>query len=577
MRGELIERSLQDTQTSVSVVTGEELDESVDKDLFDVIDRLPGVNAEGGGFGFVIRGVAPGGVGGGSGPTVNVQIDGATVPNGQAQRTGSLSTWDLEQVEVLRGPQSTQQGPSALAGAVILRSADPIFEREFKLRGDYGGFNETRVALAANLPLADQLAVRVTFEDYQSDGDIKNIFTGVDNASESLTTYRGKLRFKPNDVFDTVLSYTYTDNRFGNQAIDDDLFPERRVARQFSDTEGTTDTIALRAEYVFSPRWSLSSETAYLKSDYELAIPAQPLDPANTPGGRTVDDASTSQEFKLRYDGDALRGVVGAYYQRLEKDLFFEALIPDASVFGLPPGSAIFGNTLDSENENIALFGELEYDATPKWTFIAGLRADNERQDSVTTQFSQFTPDPFGLSATGEPVALDAEYAAVLPKGSAIYNFTDDVSVSVTAQRAYRAGGAATDFTGNAYEFDPEYSNNYELALRSVLMNDRATFNVNLYYTDYTDMQVSVPGPSGTFVDSVIENAGQATLWGVEVQADLHITDDLEIYANAGYASTEFDEYIGAGADGSPTDLSGNKFPQAPNWTGAIGAAYVFG
>lgn len=577
VRGELLERSIQDTQTSVSVVTGEELDRSVDKDLFDVIDRIPGANAQGGGFGFVIRGVTSGGVGGGSAPTVNVQIDGANVPNGQALRTGSLSTWDLEQVEVLRGPQSTQQGRSSLAGAIIMRSKDPSFEREVKLRGDYGGFDETRLAFAGNLPLNDQWAVRLTYEDYQSDGDIDNAFTGEDNATEALETIRGKMRFRPNDDFNAVLTYTHSSNRLGNQSIDEKRFPDDRVAPQASDTEGTTDTFALMLEWAFGDRWELISETSHLKSDYELAIGVQPLNPANTPGGRTVDDTSFTQEVKVLYEGNRVTGVFGAYYQKLEKDLFFRALVPDTSVFGLPPGSAVFGNTFDLEIDNTAVFGEVTYEFSDQWAVVFGLRSDNQDEATLTTQFSEFMPDPFGLSATGLPVELDADYSAILPKLSAIYHLSEGSSLSFTAQRAYRAGGAATDYTGAPYEFDPEYSNNYELAYRSVIMDGAGSFNVNLYLTDYTDMQVGVPGPSGLFVDSTIENAGEATLWGIEVQSEVRINDNLALYANVGYAHTDFDDYIGADAAGVPADLAGNEFPEAPNWTGSIGGSLFFG
>ncbi|MEM1401917.1 MAG: TonB-dependent receptor [Pseudomonadota bacterium] len=577
--GELVDRSLQDVQTSVSVITGRELDRSVDKDLFDVIDRIPGVNAEGGGFGFVIRGVAPGGVGGGSAPTVNVQIDGANVPNGQALRTAALSTWDLQQVEVLRGPQSTQQGRSSLAGAIIMRSKDPTFDQEFKLRADYGSFNESRLAAAANLPLGESWAARIVVEDYQSDGDIENVFTGEDNAAEALTTVRGKLRFKPSDDFDAVLSYTYSDNEFGNQQVDDTRFPNERVSLQFSNTAGQTGTAALLLDYRVNDRWKAISETTYLDSDYELAIGIEPLNPRNTPGGREVDDTSFTQEFKFLYESERLTGVFGAYYQKLEKEVFFRAEIPDASLFlPLPPGTAaVFGNTFDDEIENAAIFGEATYKLSEQWSVIAGLRADTQEQSSTTVQFSEFIPDLFGLSATGEPVDLDSDYSAVLPKLSVIYSFSEDVSLSLTAQQAYRAGGAATDFIGNPYEFDPEYSNNYELALRSVLLDGRLMLNANLYLTDYTDMQVSVPGPSGTFLDSRIENAGEATMWGFELLTNYQVTRDIEIYANVGYAGTEFDDYVGADATGAPADLSGNQFPQAPEWTGSVGGNFSLG
>ncbi|MEM9184153.1 MAG: TonB-dependent receptor [Pseudomonadota bacterium] len=578
VRGELLERSIQDVQTSVSVVAGETLDRSVDKDLFDVIDRIPGVNAQGGGFGFVMRGISSNGVGGGSGPTINVQIDGANVPNGQAVSTGALSTWDLEQIEVLRGPQSTQQGRRSLAGAIILRSRDPSFDNEVKLRADYGSFDETRLAAAVNVPLSEQWAARLTYEDYQSDGDIVNIFTGEDNAFESLQTIRGKLRFQPNNRFNAVLSYTRSENELGDQSIDDSAFPDERQEQDANSTEGVTDSVALLLDYSLSDRWRLVSETTDLTSDYALEIPIQPLNPVSSPGGRTVDDTSFTQEFKLLYTGERVRGVIGAFYQELEKDVAFEAFLADGSRFGFPPGVSVrLGNSLASQIDNTALFGEVTYDYSDRWSFVAGVRADRQEEASTSSQFFELTPDPFGISGTTPSVDLNTDYSAVLPKLAAVYRFSDDVSLSFTAQQAYRAGGSAINIVFGQYEFDPEFANNYELALRSVFLDGRATFNANLYLTDYTDMQVSVPGPSGLFLDAFIENAGEATLWGIEVLSSLTVNSNVDLYANVGFASTEFDDYIGPGADGSPTDFTGNRFPEAPEWTGSIGGNFDLG
>lgn len=583
--GELIDRTLQDTQTSVSVITGDELNQSVDKDIFDVIDRIPGVNAEGGGFGFVIRGIAPGGVGGGSAPTVNVQIDGATVPTGQATRTASLSTWDLEQVEVLRGPQSTQQGPSSLAGAIIINSKNPnLDENEVLFRTDLGSLNERRLAGVVNVPIDDSWAIRLTAEDYETDGDIINVFTGEDSAAEFLKTYRGKVRFQPNEKFDAVLAYTRSENKFSDQGIDETRFPEERVSTDTALTIGDTDTLTLNLDYNIDDRWSISSETARLKSDYELDIPFVEKNPASTPGNRTVDDTSLTQELKLFYQSDNINAVLGVYYSKLEQDLdfaarigdvrpFFASVLPPPVLASLPPIAAVFANTFDTETENLAVFGELEYDFSSTWTFIAGLRYDNEEDSGITTNNNSFTPDPFGFSVSTDPVSLDSEYSAFLPKFAAIYNFSEDVSLSLTAQRAYRAGGAASDFLGQPYEFDPEFTNNFELAFRSVLNDEGVTFNANLYFTDYTDMQVSQPGPSGTFVDSTIQNAGAATLWGIEVQSDFKVNDNVELFANIGYANTEFDEYVIV-ENGEPVDLTGNRFSQAPEWTGSIGAEF---
>ncbi|MEM9123618.1 MAG: TonB-dependent receptor plug domain-containing protein, partial [Pseudomonadota bacterium] len=175
IEGELQERTLQETQTSVAVYLGEELDESTDFDLYDVIDRTPNVQSRFGEQGFAIRGISQSGQGGGSGLLINVLVDGISLPSNQATTFGPYGTWDLQQVEVLRGPQSTQQGRNALAGAIVLETADPTFEREFKARGGFGEYQSYDGAFMLNLPIVDDVsAVRLAFETNHTDGFVEN-------------------------------------------------------------------------------------------------------------------------------------------------------------------------------------------------------------------------------------------------------------------------------------------------------------------------------------------------------------------------------------------------------------------
>lgn len=581
VRGELLARARQDTQTSVSVVTGEELDRSTDKDLFDTVDRLPNINAQGGGYGFVIRGITDRGPGSaGTASAISVQIDGANVPNGQALRTGALSTWDLQQIEVLRGPQSTQQGPNALAGAIILRSKDPGFEQEFKARADYGSFNEQRIAAAVNLPVNDRLATRFSYEDYRSDGDIKSSFNAEEIGEERLETMRARLRYKPDRNLNVILGYLYSDNKLGNQGINERRFSKHRVNSQETNATGITNQLNLRINYRFNDQWSLYAQTSYLDSEYLLQNPLEPGNRLNSPAFRTVDDISLSQELKLQYQADALRAVAGGYYLETDKDLEFKAIIADASRFGrFPAGtSAILGNAFDAQVENYAVFSEAEYRLTSQWLLVAGLRYDWEQQNNVSINQSSFKPEPFpGFNRPPTTVKLDADYSALLPKIGVIYDWSDAISIGFTAQRGYRAGGSATAFVlRTPYEYDPEFTHNYELAFRSVWLNRRLTVNTNLFYTDYKDIQVNIPGPSGTFADATIENAARATLWGGELLSDFDVTPNLSLFANIGYTKTRFDDFI-LNINRKPTDVSGNEFSQAPRWTGSIGAGYYAG
>ena len=578
--GQHIDRSLQDTQTSVSVVTGEELNRDSVTDLYEIADRTAGVSQQGGGFGFVIRGIPTGGVGGGTGATIDVTVDGASLPPGQSVYTGALSVWDLEQVELLRGPQSTQQGRNALAGAISMRSKDPGFERELKLRADYGSFNEIRVALAGNLPLTDELAMRVALENFSSEGDIENQFSGEDIGDRLLQTMRAKLRFMPNEKLDMIFGFTRTKNEFGSQSINPALWPGQRVNQLKSSQTGDSDLVTLRIGYEINPEWSIDSETTYILNDYDLFQEANPNDPFSGTGERLIKDEAVSQELRVNYATERLRAVLGFYYTEVTKDLFFQARIDEARVYlpFLPPGiGAAFGNTIDSTTENYAVYGELEFDLTPRWKVVAGARYDVEESDNLLATFINIIPPVFSFPQS-PPEDRKADYDAFLPKAGLVFSWTDDLSTGFTVQRGYRAGDSAIRLaTGEVYEYDPEFTTNYEFSFRSTWLDGRAVANANVFYTKWTDQQVSIPGPSGSFIDSSIQNAGESELYGGEFESRLSAGDSLELYFNIGYSKTKILDLISADAQGLPVNRAGNEFPSAPQLTGSAGASYRLG
>jgi TonB-dependent siderophore receptor len=575
--GELQERTLQDSQTSVSVIPGETLDESSDIRLYDVIERTPNVNSVFGEKGFAIRGISQNGFGGGGGRLVNVNVDGASLPTAQSTFFGPYSTWDLDQVEVLRGPQSTQQGRNALAGAIKIRSADPIFEREVKLRTDVATFDSYRVAVAVNTPLIpNTLAGRLAFDRYSSDGWVENPTRDEeDYDGRDLTLARGKLLFEPNDALRTVLSYSYTDNSGGEDVVAFEQFPEDRF--NFSDEqarEGSIHRIAtLNIDYTLSERWAVSSETTYYVHDYERLEDA---DNSPTPGNRLrreTDDNSLTQELLLRFDNeDNLRGVIGVYYTRIDSTQDTSAILP-----GTILDPALAGATIttrfddDTDTENVALFGEIDYGFFERWTLTVGARYDRETEESIDRSSRAIDPPVIDLPSI-EPVDTDTTFDAFLPKLGITYDWTNDFSTGFTVQRGYRAGGAQRNLvTGELNEFDPEFTWNYELALRSNWLNQRLTVNANVFYTDWTDQQVSVFGPSGIILDTNTVNAGESELYGFEIDVQARLTNNLDTFAALGFVHTEFTDFV-SGTE----DFSGNEFEFAPNVTATFGSSYFF-
>ena len=544
--GELQTRTLQDTQTSVAVISGDRLERRYDADLVDIAERTANVSTTGPGRNFVIRGIPEGGVSNAIDvrKTITTTVDGASISNFFRSNAAFFSTWDLEQVEILRGPQSTQSGRNSLAGAVIVRSKDPSYEREIKIRGGIGNAETYEGAAAFNLPIVDdKLAFRLSVDADTTNGFTSNPTRGIDdqNAKER-TTVRGGLRIDPTENLSAVLKLTHfqtSDSVFG--ILDRSSFPDRVLFTNVDDfSDSDIQTANLRLRYKISDSFRIESETTYLHEKNDQLRDWDGTAAALLRFDIDIDSESIAQEFRLHYESENANGVVGFYYTDISEDTNGDLIDESTNDLLLS-----FGN--DSETENYAIFGEVEYRVLPKLRVIAGGRYDREKFELENKTFSVF-----------------------LPKVGVIYDFTDDVSLGFTYQEGYRAGGAFLN--GTTFElvpYDPEFTQNYELAFRSQWHDQRITLNANLFYTDWKDQQTReevFPGPA-----TIIVNAGSSQLYGGEIELSAQITDNLEAFGSVGFVDTEFKDFIFNGMQ-----LAGNEFPNAAGITGAFGADYFF-
>ncbi|MEM8920753.1 MAG: TonB-dependent receptor, partial [Pseudomonadota bacterium] len=191
---------IQDTQASVSIVTDELIDEQAIFELADVFLRTANVTQTNGPFAFSIRGISSGGVGGaGTGRTANVYLDNA--PASLNGLSSAFNLWDIEQVEVLRGPQSTTQGRNALAGAIVLQSADPEYEFGVKGRVLAGSDNTFQASGVITGPLVeDQVAVRLSADYREQDFETFNALANQAEGASDATTLRAKVLLEPKAV-----------------------------------------------------------------------------------------------------------------------------------------------------------------------------------------------------------------------------------------------------------------------------------------------------------------------------------------------------------------------------------------
>ncbi|MEO0435923.1 MAG: TonB-dependent receptor [Pseudomonadota bacterium] len=626
--------TLQEVDVSVEMFDAERIEQESLFDLDDLLFRTPNVQTSGSTADFSIRGISRFGAGGaGQGVTFNVYIDGAPITS-IALSYGFDSLWDLAQVEVLRGPQSTVQGRNALAGAIVMRTSDPTFDWEARARARVASFNTQQYAGVLSGPLIeDELAFRVSADYQTTDGFITNGFTGRDDNARENTLLRGKLRWTPAAVpaLDARLLLDYNSSTvgpqsyrvFSNFAADDPAFLTdfdyndhiSYISQEVSDNE-TLRTIA-DLSYALNPNLTLKTIFTYENNDLDRVLgdpdnPGQIDSVVNEDLVNEQDTKTYSAEVRLEFLKDKWSGSVGAYYFLDDETLdtiFFSPFLGSV-FFSIDPITTLIVGTsfTETRTENHAVYAQVRYDLNEHWTFDLSARYDRESFET-SEESSVPTLDPLDCRATlpdflrellevpsndiacidlvilvtdaqEELPEQDETYDAFLPRAAVTYNVNDDLALFASAQRGYRAGGTFLQLTlaGNIVRsYDPEFLTNYELGFRSQWLDQRLTVNGNLFYGILEDQQVRIPGPSGGFTDEEIVNAGETTLQGLEMSFEFAATAELELFGSLGLLDATFDDFPFA-APGLPFDnLAGNNLPRSPSTSFSLGANYLHG
>lgn len=576
--GTRIPRSLQDTQASVGVLTESQIAE---KDLQNVRDafRLFGnvMDSDWVDAGFVIRGVNSEGLTPGGAPLAAIYVDGAA-QTVQGARHGLRGLWDVSQVEIYRGPQSTLSGRAALAGALYIRTNDPTFAWEAGARATFGEDQTREGAVLFGGPLSDTTAFRIAAEYQTRESDLNYPLYESYRAFGEFTEdeyyqVRGKLLFKPaalnggralltyavahdsplyDDVAGPGLGFTYEERR-GDLNADTPFYQENRSA--------DTQTVAFEVNYPLSDALGFTSVSSYAYTDLE-----RPSINAGTPGEVFVGlghekQTYITQELRLNFSSEVTQWVAGLY------GAYDDARL-DRTLSNFFSGGRNDTTRSKTEARNFAAFGEYSYEFVPTWQLTLGGRADYETQDQDYFFNRDFT-DPALVDTLRAGVSENSEWA-FLPKAAIVKRFTPQRSLGFTIQRGYRAGGAGVDPNdGSGYEFDAEYSTNYELSYRASALSNRWSLTANAFYTDWKDQQVELQLVPNDFTSTVILNAGASHLYGGELESQFKFTSQLSGFVSIGYVKTQFDDFVTASGV-----FNGFAFPESPEWTVSFGSEY---
>lgn len=624
--GEKSQRSLQDTTASVVVITPRRIETENIQTLQDVYMRTANVSETYGTAGFTIRGVANRGIsGGGDAALATVFVDGAALPANLLQ-AAPTDMWDVSQVEILRGPQSTLQGLNSLAGAVLIHTTEPGNDWDARARAMYSDIDEVQLSAAMGGPIIkDELAFRVSVDWRQSDGFIWNPTRNTNENPTESTNIRAKLKWTPSALpgFEARIGYTNFDRYGGYQfsyvdTDQPDFFANRlNHSNDPNDSDSNTDLATLDLRYDIGNGFSLNTLTTFNDVREHNRYDNDTTAASDGAYEQFNHFRTWSQELRLNYESDRLTGLIGAFYYKRDQENRTISLVdvptPVSTITGLLQNNGLdagtasyianlyyaalpeipvnYASDAQGKVETIALFGDGRLALTDQLSVLAGFRYDRETNrlglEQITT-FAGTYPDPAAFApegqalyyaimginagvaaivadASGASAAINQTFEAFLPKIGVEMAWTPDLKTAFTVQRGYRSGGSSTNIArSQTFAYDPEFTWNYELSLRSAWLGGALTVNANAFYVDWTNQQALVNFGLNVF-DSHTVNAGKSHLYGFELETAYRASDRFDVYAAVGHTRTQFDEF--EVTLGSFTNLSGLEFPYAPHWT----------
>lgn len=557
LTGEKISRSIDKTASSVAVITAEDMDESPQiETVAEATANIPNLSyANEGGFAGAptIRGQDSEGPNsgataffGGTQPRTSINLDGHNL-NYNELVFSSSAVWDVDAIEVFRGPQTVAQGANSIAGAIIVNTKDPTFTPEGAVQLEYGSRNKRRVSAMYSAPISDDLAARValdysardTFIDYTNPAYLET-GTGHDFASRNA---RVKLLWQPADLpgFEAKLTFSHTNT---------DRPTWEAATIPYDELNSATTS---------NPSWSQRTNTTVLDLSYDMGNGIELTNQLQYSDGHTfrdtmptasgtaiLDTRNISNETRATFgtEDDVLSGVVGLYVSRTTAD---ELLYLRGTT------------TYEDEKESLGLFAETNWRFADRWILTAGLRyqRDQTRREGVAT-------------LAREVLDYGKTFDAWLPKLSLAYEVAPETTVGALISKGYNPGGTSLNLSdGLYYDYDAEEVWNYEIFGRARLLEDRLFLTGNLFYSDFRDAQryalVELPGSS--VWSSFTTNAERAKSYGMEVAADYQHNDSLRLRAGLGLLKTEISEFSNAAGEYDSTE-----FARAPRKTLSLGA-----
>ncbi|MGK2287207.1 TonB-dependent receptor [Pedomonas sp. V897] len=558
-----------------------------------------------------------------AGNTVSIMVDG--VP--EYFSMGALvDLYDINRIEILRGPQGTLFGANTTGGVVNIITNQPTGEFGGKAEIGYGTYDRLDVSGTVEAPLVEgKLSGKIGISHNERDGYVTNIVDGSDMGRRNVTLFRAALRATPNDRVDATLMGEYVRARNGAPIVVNGATPgeARYVApgtrfdnaklpmyanpcpadggrckapdKYYSALEGVPDKSNMNTYRVnFTLNVSdtaigdITAITGYKKFDLFEYTDQNGTPVSRDDTRRETEGWQLSQELRTAFDvNDSINVILGGFYMKTHYDHQQDFRIS----FSPPPG-LLQVNNQDQDNWSASLFAQSYVDVTDKLRFQAGIRYTHEKTEMVAGTYNSAHPsgvttfDGTGNTPLGGfTVAGKKSWDNVGWKLGLDYQALDDVMLYGYWARGFKSGGfvGRVGIPQDIGPYDPEKVDTFEAGVKADLLDRRLRVNLAGFYTSYRNMQIAqiyfTEDGSGTTVQgNSILNAGKAEIKGFELEMQALPAEGLTLDGSLAYLDATYDRFLYnqvAGTTVTRVDMAGERLQNAPKWQATLGATYT--
>ncbi|MCB1044189.1 MAG: TonB-dependent receptor [Acidobacteria bacterium] len=599
------EQSIQDVPLAVSAFKAETLEQMGTQTINELQMHVPNVTlvpsrATNNTLTAYVRGIGQADPLWGFEPGVGVYVDDVYIARPQG---AMLEVFDVDRIEILRGPQGTLYGRNTIGGALkyVTKAYDPT--PGGKIKAALGNYTQTDLVVSGHTPLgSDALIIGGSVAVLQRDGFGNYLPSGEENYNKDMLTGRLSLEYRPSDSFFLRLAldelrddsnskqgYRVTPedpNDPSSQQVWDDIYDSYAGIGHENSVE--TSGQSLMMQWIINDQYSFKSITAHRDGHTDTPIDFDSLEEPYFDVPAFYDDDQLTQEFQLQFDGDHIHGIAGLYYLDGDASGAFDVVLSQVA------GGFTILQAGDVETKSFAAFADVTWEWNDQWSMVAGARYTKDDKDVYVLRenFLGLGSPTFGNDAAFSLGAVtdytnDRSFSEVTPRFGINYSPNDDTLTYFAYNRGFKSGGF--DMRGNAQAapltkegYDSEIVDAFEFGMKTMI-GSRTRLNTAVFFSDYQDIQVTTQfaidsdgdGVDDTF-QSLLRNAGNAEMKGIEMELFSQATDKLGINFNVGYTDAEFVDFPGFDLEGNPIDLSDSKdIPHTPDWTGNLGFNYA--